>query len=234
MFSNKIFSISILFSLIWHVFWIFAVGIAAAPTVESSDLYQEVSFLGPILEKTAFDIMAEGGIPHSETVYTSSSTLVTNAYLRVAGPARRVKKEVMPENVLDRFFVVLRGYFSNKKEVPSYVAESAEMRYSKKRKTKAISFIDGPAKQRELISKPEPASVPRGVYSNEKAHIVKLKFFVSKDGIVRDIEPVVSSGYPEIDLLAVKSLKKWRFSPTNVKQKHKPIWGVTSIRIETK
>jgi len=233
-FSNNIFSISILFSLLWHIFWILAVGVVVTPTVESSDLYQEVSFLGPILEKTAFDIMAEGGIPHSETVYTSSSTLITSAYLRVAGPARRVKKEVMPENVLDRFFVVLQGYFSNKKEVPLYVAESAEMRYSKKRKRKAISFIDGPAKRRELISKAEPSSVPRGIYGNEKEYAVKLKFFVSKNGIVRDIEPVVSSGYPEIDLLAVKSLKKWRFSPTNAKRKNKSIWGVTLIKIEAK
>jgi len=42
---------------------------------------------------------------------------------------------------------------------------------------------------------------------------IEIKFWVSPDGLVEHAEPLISCGYPEIDLLMVRYLDKWRFQP---------------------
>ncbi|MBU0650618.1 energy transducer TonB [bacterium] len=42
---------------------------------------------------------------------------------------------------------------------------------------------------------------------------IKLKFQISKDGIVKNILFENMSGYPEIDVLGVRAVKNWKFEP---------------------
>lgn len=231
MFKNKILGISILLSTAWHLFWIFSVGIIITPTVETSNLYQEVDFLGPLLEKTAFDFMTEEAVPQSETLYATSSLFIENAYLRPKGPDRKIAKKTSHQSISDRFFLILRKYFHSDKETPPSITEEVNVRYNKKTENKPSSPIEGPAKYLNIVYKPKLPSVPRGLYSDSDEHIVKLKFFVSENGIVRDVEPVISSGYTEIDFLAVRTLKKWRFSP---KSDNNNAWGIISIKVIAK
>lgn len=228
MFKDKILGISILLSTAWHLFWIFSVGIIITPTVETSNLYQEVNFLGPLLEKTAFDFMTEAAMPQSETLYATSSLFIENAYLRPRGPDRKIAKKTSHQSITDRFFLVLRKYFQSNKEAPPNMVEEANVRYNKKSEIKPSSEIEGPAKYLNIVSKSRTPSVPRGLYGDSDEHIVKLKFFVSKNGIVRYVEPVISSGYTEIDFLAIRTLKKWRFAP---KSDNKNVWGIISIKV---
>ena len=82
MFRDRAFNLSILISAVWHLFWVSAVTVIVTPTVQPSDFYQEVDFLGPILEKTAFELMVDNVKPQAETLYARSTLLINNIYLK--------------------------------------------------------------------------------------------------------------------------------------------------------
>jgi len=234
MFRNKIFNRALLFSSLWHLFWIFAVIIVVTPTVQPSTIYQEVGFLGPILEKTAFDFMLEGIVPQAETLYARDVAFIDNVYLKPKGPKRKVLKEVIPKIKKENFSFVLEKYLKGSKEIPIYVSEKIKMMYASQKPNGSLSQIDGPAGKRDIVFKPGPLRVLPGLYGDSDEYTVKLKFFVSNKGIVRDIEPVISSGYPEVDMKAVKFLKNWRFSSLSAAKRDKLDWGAVTIKIKAK
>ena len=77
-------------------------------------------------------------------------------------------------------------------------------------------------------------TVPRGHYGDVEEYAVKLKFSLSKKGIVYSIEPVISSGYPTIDLRAASFIKKWRFSQATSDKEAECNWGIVSVGIKAK
>ena len=225
---------AVVISILWHLFWMSAIGIVVTPTVQSSNAYKEVDFLGPILEKTAFDLITEDVTPHAETLYAKSTLLIENIYLKPRGPEREILRKVVLDTSQEKFFFILRDYIKNPKEIPYDLTEDMRIGYVEKRTKKASSFIDGPLSTREIMFRPETFTVPGGLYGDQEEYLVRLKFFVTNNGTVRGIEPLVSSGYPEVDLLAVKSLKRWRFSPIHSTKRDNSSWGVVVIRIITK
>lgn len=234
MFRDKTFNLSILFSSIWHLFCISSIGIIVTPSIQPSNFYQEVDFLGPILEKTAFDLMVEEVTPQAETRYVKTSLFLNDIYLKPKGPERKVLKEFTPESMRDRFTFSLREFIKDTKEIPLYFAEDIRVAYEETDNKKSPAFIEGPAGKREIIFKPASLTVPRSLYGGREEYIVKLKFFMSNDGVVHDIEPIVSSGYPEIDLKAIRFLRKWRFSPLSLAENDKSAWGIVKVRIEAR
>jgi len=233
MFRDRAFNISILFSTAWHLFWMCAICVVVTPTVHPRDVYQEVTFLGPILEKTAFDLMVDNVAPQGETLYARSTLFMHSVYLKPKGPERKVLGEFSPDILVNRFSVISRGYMKNDKEIPTYVLDRINILYRDKSDSLLEIPAEGPAGNREVIFKPKQATVPKGLYSNADEYVVRLKFFISDNGIVYDLEPVISSGYPEIDLLAVKYLKGWRFSLPHP-QEEKNIWGIVTVRVRAK
>ena len=234
MFKDRAFNLSILFSTALHLFWIFAVCIIVTPSVQPSDAYQEVAFLGPILEKTAFDLMVEEIKPQAETLYARSTLFLDKIYLKPKGPDRKVLKGSIPSAVLNRLAFFLQDYVKGPKEIPLYFAEDIRMVYAETEKKDMSPLMEGPAKEREIIFKPERLTISRGAYAGGEKYIVKLKFFISDRGIVYDVEPLVASGHPEIDLEAIRFLKKWRFSPLSLVEKNKSTWGIVTVKVETK
>jgi len=230
MFKDRAFNLSILFSFAWHLFWICAIGIIITPTVQPSDIYPEVDFLGPILEKTAFDLMAEEATPQVEILYAKSSMLIEGIYLKPKGPNRKVLKEFAPQRETNKFMLILQRYLKGSKEIPVYLTEEIDMLYTEK-DVEVTPLVEGPAQNREIIFKPEPLTVPRGLYSDAEDYVIKLKFYVSNNGIVRDVEPVASSGYPQLDLEGIRFLKAWRFSPSDMAKDDESDWGIVTVRI---
>ncbi|MGB2705546.1 MAG: TonB family protein [Candidatus Omnitrophota bacterium] len=233
MFKDRIFNLSILFSTVWHLFWISLIGIIVTPSVQPSNVHQEIDFLGPILEKTAFDLMVENVKPQAETLYASSALFPDKVYLKPKGPGRKVRKGFMPEALPDRFIFSLREYVKDTREIPLYLAQGLEIarRSAGDKKSPAV---EGPAAERGIIFKPNFPAVPRGLYGDNEEYAVKLKFFVSDNGLVYDVEPVLSSGFPEIDMEATKFLKRWRFSPSGAAKEAKSRWGVVTITVEAR
>ncbi len=233
MFSDRIFSLSIAFSTVWHLFWICVVGIAITPSVRPANLHQEVGFLGPILEKTAFDLLTENVNPQAETLYSSSVLFQDEIYLKPEGPERKVRKEFLPGALSDGFVFFLRDYVNDTREIQPYLAHIAGVKYEGPDHIEAPG-IKGPAADRGIIFKPGLPDIPAGLYGDNKEYAVKLKFFVSRKGLVYGVAPVVSSGFPEIDMEATKSLKRWRFSPSSGEKKSESDWGIITVMVKTR
>jgi TonB family protein len=237
MFRDKVFNLAILFSSAWHLFWISSVGIVVTPDTRPGTHYQEVSFLGPILEKTAFDLMAEEVTPGAETLYAKRASFGDNAYLKPRGPKRKVLEEFTPDVTRERFTFSLRSFIRGAKEIPLYFAEAvgiSEKRVAGDEAPPEPASIEGPAGKREVIFKPAPPAVLRSLYGGDKEYIVRARFSVSPSGVVHDVEPIVSSGYPEIDLKAIRFLTKWRFSPLRLSASDEPAWGIVTVRIDAR
>ncbi|MBN1354067.1 MAG: hypothetical protein JW994_05330, partial [Candidatus Omnitrophica bacterium] len=118
MFRDRDFNMAIAFSTMWHLFWISAIGIVIPPSVQPNNVYQEVDFLGPILEKTAFDILSEKATVHTETLYAKTALFVDKVYLKPKGPERKVMKKFMPSSFRERFTFSLKEYIKDAKEIP--------------------------------------------------------------------------------------------------------------------
>jgi len=235
MFKDKRFNLSILFSTLWHLLWISLIAIIVTPTVQPSNGYQEVDFLGPILEKTAFDLMVEEITPRAETLYAKSDSFTNAIYLKPRGPEREVLQTSIPDSALDPFRFILHDYFAGVKEVPVFVTHDFESKFQISPENRDnTAFVEGPAAAREVISKPEPVKLPRGLYGDTEEYRVRLKFFIFHNGIPYAVEPIVSSGYPEIDIQAIRFLKGWRFSPVSVIENDRSEWGIVDIRVKAK
>ena len=237
MFKDKIFNIVFVFSFGWHVFWISAIDVIVAPSPDLRSGFQEVDFLGPILEKTAFEIMAEEVKVQAETLYSSSACFfLDRVYLKAQGPKRKILKEFIPDGVFNRFGFSAQDHIGDAKETPMYFAEDRRMVVPPAGSTgrgemATPTLIEGPARRREIIFKPRVPVVPRGRYGNAEGYSVKLKFCLLPNGVVRYAEPVTSSGYPRIDLEAVKFLKGWRFSPSSLVEREKSSIGTVNVKI---
>lgn len=55
----RVLALAVLFSLAWHLFWIFAVKIVPPETGRSYANFSKVSFLGPILSKVSLGVRQE-------------------------------------------------------------------------------------------------------------------------------------------------------------------------------
>lgn len=234
MFQNKNLNLAILFSTAWHLFWMSVIGIVVTPSVQPTEAYQEIGFLGPILEKTAFDLMVEEVKPQAETLYAKSALFLDEVYLRPRGPRRKILKEFAADTPRHRF-AFFKNFMKGAREIPLYARKGIRPSRPKAGKKGLPFVVEGPAGEREVIFKPSLLTVSRALYGDAEGYRVKLKFFVSGKGIVYDPKPVVSSGYPEIDLRTMRFLKSWRFSPLRVAGKDKPaVWGTVTIPVRVK
>ena len=233
MFRDGKLNLAVVFSTVWHLFWIFAIGIVVTPNVRSNNVYQEVDFLGPILEKTAFDLMVDQATPKAETLYSSSILLSESIYLKPQGPRRRIP-EAPGQVFMSKRFAFIKNHGKDKKEIPRYIAENIRNFVSKPNEAKPASAVEGPARKREVIFKPKALVIPRGIYGDQENYRLELKFFVANNGIVYDAIPAISSGYPEIDLVAIRFLKRWRFSPLSATDGHsRDAWGTVTVMVRT-
>lgn len=63
--KDRVFIYAILFSAIWHIFWISSVNVVVVPKAERKVKFSGVSFLGPILDKGILKVSVE---PRERTI----------------------------------------------------------------------------------------------------------------------------------------------------------------------
>jgi hypothetical protein len=56
---NRVLILAILISAAWHIFWVAAVKVVAAPSKTGAVKFSKVSFLGPILNRAALELRIE-------------------------------------------------------------------------------------------------------------------------------------------------------------------------------
>ncbi|MBI4375659.1 MAG: energy transducer TonB [Elusimicrobia bacterium] len=89
--------------------------------------------------------------------------------------------------------------------------------------------IDGPAGNRRLIRRVLPQS-PDWVSKRGLELTVEVKFQVLEDGSVK-LGAVIrkTSGFPEIDQLALEALKKWKFESIPARPDNPATWGTVTF-----
>jgi len=122
MFKDRSFNLALAISLAGHLFLILAVTIVILPVEMDSAVYSPVSFLGPILEKTAFDILFEERSKISRTRYgddgggdSQGASLVIPPLSKV--PVVRQYRQVPPK---ENFLLTLKRFFIGFKKTPKY------------------------------------------------------------------------------------------------------------------
>lgn len=213
MFSSRAFNIALLISFLWHMTCIAAVNIVVLPGKFKVRELTAVSFLGPILEKTALDIMMANKPIAVMTSYESElkgGREVRDVKAETLQPADTVKKEINKQ-AEDKMNRALGLSFREVKDVPNIIKDSKKAPAGPS--AAGDSGISGPIAGRKVFYKPPKPTVPEWIASGTLFNL-ELKFFVSAQGEVKEVIPVVSSGNAEIDLLGIRYLKGWKFTPT--------------------
>lgn len=212
MFSNKAFNIALLVSFLWHMTCIAAVNIVVLPGNFRVRELASVSFLGPILEKTALDIMMANKPVAVVTNYESD--LKGGRQIRgVKGerlePADIVKNDInkRTEDKMNRAFGLP---FREVKDIPNITKNLKKAPVTQG--AVRDNDISGPIADRDVFYKPPKPPLPEWINGSMPFNL-ELKFFVTAQGDVKEVIPVVSSGNAEIDLLGIRYLKGWKFTP---------------------
>lgn len=122
-----------------------------------------------------------------------------------------------------------------KKEKPIEFKESKEeMKTSlNENQGKNIKIaVTGPISQRKILKKVLP-QYPHWAIEKGICGYLVLKIWVSPEGKVEDnVEVIETSGYPELDNLAIKVIKEWTFEPLAENEKKEIQWGIIKFRFE--
>jgi periplasmic protein TonB len=87
----------------------------------------------------------------------------------------------------------------------------------------------GPIVNRRIVYSEVP-EYPDWAKSQGVESEVRMKFWVEPDGKVVNAEVVQKSGYLRLDLLAINSLLKWKFTPLDEKDPQIKQWGEIVVR----
>ncbi|HNQ35937.1 MAG TPA: energy transducer TonB [bacterium] len=87
--------------------------------------------------------------------------------------------------------------------------------------------LSGPASRRRSVYSPLPR-YPNWARERGVEAYLELKFWVEPNGSVRDVEILKSSGYPDLDLVAVGTIGRWRFEAEPVQAN----WAILPLRFQ--
>lgn len=227
MFRDRIFNISFLISLFWHIFWIGIVTIITVPTGLSLAKYTKVYFLGPILEKTAFEMMLDESDLRVDTLYRRPIMPEYTLDVEIEGPEEGIFKPISESRGHFIFGFSPSDIVREDKAAPPYFFREGSSSFE------MVSVSESPIKKRTVMFKPDKIpQVPRRIAKDKENFKIQLKFTVSPQGDVEKVKPVVSSGYPQVDMLGMDYLKKWRFSPLGPADEQKDHEGTIEIRLK--
>jgi len=224
---------SIFVSGVCHIFWLSSVGISTSARAETPKNYTKVSFLGPILEKTAFEMMMEGALPQAETLYASSIIEMDTQDVAVEGPSKISAEEVFQKIDRRNKALFAKRYTVRESRAPRFSMGKKGLFYHIGEKGLS-KLIDGPAKTRAILYKPPMPAFSNKRLFEEEVFVTKYKFVLSKDGNVRSVEPLVSTGYPDIDMKCIKYLKQWKFAPRYVSDTDDQQVGIITLDVKVR
>lgn len=98
------------------------------------------------------------------------------------------------------------------------------------RKTASAHNIEGVAGERDLIYK-ENIEYPVWAQRQGMEGIIRIKFWVNSEGRVTSTGVTSSSGFPELDIYAEESFRKWLFESSKT---DKQVWGIITLRFRLK
>lgn len=89
--------------------------------------------------------------------------------------------------------------------------------------------LEGPVSRRRVLRRVSP-EYPSWAEERGAEGEVKLKFWVSPSGHVKNVEVVQTSGYPNLDSRAMEALRKYLFEPLGEDEEQEDQWGTIVIK----
>ena len=184
---------AILISVLWHFLLIVSVN----PVFKTGDIIKHdtsISFLGSILERV---------MPGEEKPLMSRPSPKENKIDKIETiEADFINRE--PEKI-DFFYYSDTDNFLNLNAYRK--KEAARVNFSD-------FFIKGEARDRMIIYKPDLDKVTVLPSDFNSDYSATIKFKISSEGFIKYAECIISSGFSEIDQLAIRYVKNWQFVPS--------------------
>jgi TonB family protein len=202
-FKNRNLNMAILVSFFWHfVFMLSFSPVLLSPQFKKNST--TISFLGSILEQ-AVTVQDKNfrlsGFSRSHKIERTGGDVSEKLILM---PPEKMSREVSPRQDKEKI-----AFAENKGETPDIGS------LNKDKKKSVLGFeninVSGSARNRKLLYKPEWEKVP--VFSSylNSDYSVRIRFKISKHGVVENPECVLSSGFSEIDERAIRYIRKWQY-----------------------
>ncbi|MFA6636850.1 MAG: energy transducer TonB [Candidatus Omnitrophota bacterium] len=200
--------IAVLVSAFAHLFFMSAVTIVTPEDIFKTEPFTRVTFLGPILEKTAFDIMVGddyGEIAHGTTLVPGDLMI---SDLSPSPPGRGYIASRFPYHEGEKMTGRTREFLEGVKISPHIFFRdvSAVDRGSNRNK----DFSNSHSEQ-NVIYRPPPPVIMKDLYGDKEYFTVRVTGFVDGTGDVKDAKVKVSSGHFPVDTEALKHFSAWRF-----------------------
>ena len=217
MFRDRSFNICLLVSTAWHLVCMFAVSVEVLPEVPMISTFAEIYFLGPILEKTIFEMLMEDNPKNAETAYMQRHLIPKLVHERSAldeldksgtGKSKdhgRIEVKTKRRTFTTSLKKILRG----SKRIPRYsFSRRMPVKYQDE-----LSRIIGPAASRKIVYKPAFPKIRKRVETKDLSFMAEFELEVTPGGRVTNVEPIISTGYSDLDVLGMRYLRRWSFEP---------------------
>lgn len=201
---NRYFTIALAISAFCHLACMSFVTIVILPERAAAHEYTSVSFLGPILEKTALEIVMANKPAGIETRYSRLLLYRGDADIGSGAAISIGAGGILPslgDAAIGSFYT---ASLSGKKALPPPGGSKA----GSSKPDKGIPA--GDEFGRRLIYRPAFPELPPWV-DGRLSYTVELRFKISGSGDVEAVEPFVSSGLPDVDMIGIRYVKSWRF-----------------------
>lgn len=191
MIEKNIFNIALSCSLVWHLVGGQAVTIVW-PTRLSRQQFATVNFWGSILESVDYNSLYSD-LDKPEESQAQDSPVVKNRRGSTKDDSNIPKKESIPLAKLSA------------EETPK-----VKIGFSRPEQFSIAEQVNGDFK-RSVLVKPELPEYPEWAKELGTDFEVELRFLVLPDGTIGTVDKVTSSGYPELDEIGVRYIRKWKF-----------------------
>ena len=216
MFKEKIFNISLLVSFFLHLFCIFSIVLVITPSGFTFNKFPTVDFLGPILEENAFDSSyspksAAMLVPYKEDFAFDDEAFVRNfnygaiQVLSDTSLSEAYFEEPFMQKQIPHFDKDIFFQGGN----PNTAAQLLEKNIGPYENLKIEGFLSG----REIIYKPVMPDLPAETKESQTGIFIEFEIYVSGMGIVENVNRLTTTGFPEIDLIAMKYVRRLVFKP---------------------
>jgi len=212
--ARGIIAVAVAASVLWHILLLATFRLSVRPGgPEIPGQYPRIAFVGSILADKPMVSYTAGEKGTNIRKLAASAVPAEEGYRAGANDRISPSSEVDPAREMSSR--APSASITGERAMPGQPFDKVMVRY----KT-SPSEIEGPARFREVIYKPELPSFLRwdeslgvDLQGLGDSFEVGLRFSVSPEGKVESVERISSSGHPTVDIVAMRYLKGWQFAP---------------------
>ncbi len=216
----------------WHIFCFFAVVIIIAPVTLKEERFSKINFIGPILDKDTFGYFNQGEGFDRSRKKGKGKELMQTAKTDVSFAEERLRHATSVPFLSKPYNNSITEIIKEKKD-----AQIDLPLLTQQTVTSGVGRIESEVAKRSVLYKP-PTPVITGTFQAGKAppkgekFLIKLRFLISPEGNVIFIEKIKSCGYPDIDLVAIRYMKKWQFVPLDPNKPKRNQEGIMLVELK--